>query len=381
MPEPIEIRSEADDAPDLAAAVAAVEDIRSAVETGRAEIEQRMSGHIDALTKRIDAIDLRSQRPGAQDTKDDAIERRAFASFLRSGREAMAADEVRALRVGDDMAGGYLAPPEFVTEILKGLVQTSPLRSLASVRTTSAASIIRPVRTGRPTASWVGEVEDRAATESAYGQAETPVHEMACFVDVSQQLLEDSAVNVEAEVASDLAEEFGRLEAVSFLDGDGVKKPLGLLNVPGVATTPSGAAAALNDADALINLFYALPQPYRQNGSWLLNGSTLATIRKLKDGHGNYLWQPGLAAGQPETILGRPVTEAIDMPEIAAGETPVIFGDFAKAYQIVDRVSFSILRDPYSVATKGLVRFHARRRVGGGGLLAEAVRKLRIAAS
>lgn len=385
-----ETRSEGDDPShiDLAPLTAAVEEIRSAAESGRTAIETRLT----QLATRLDAIDVRTQRPNGNSNQNEdetkALERRAFTGFLRTGREGMAPDEVRMLRVGDDVKGGYLAPAEFVAEVLKGLVQISPMRQLANVRSIAASSLIRPIRTGRPTAKWVGEVETRTGTESTYGQSETPVHEASCYVDVSQQLLEDAAVNVEAEVASDLAEEFGRLESVAFVNGDGIKKPLGIMNVPGISYTPSGAASdfattstTVSPADALINLMYAMQPFYRNNGSWLMNGSTLAKVRKFKDAQGQFIWQPSIRDGEPETILGRPVVEAVDMPDVGADTFPIIFGDFTRAYQIVDRVNFALLRDPYSVATSGLVRFHARRRVGGGVLLTEAVRKLKIATS
>lgn len=382
---PYEIRSNEGEEPDLGAAVQAVGELRSAVEQHRAATDQRITTEMRSITDRLDAIDLRTQRPGGSGgTGDgaDEIQRRAFTGFLRQGREALPADEVRSLRVSDDTAGGYLAPDEFVAEVIKGIVEISPVRQAARVGSTSSGAVILPKRTGRPTASWVGETEDRPETGSTYGQVEIPIHEMACYVDVSLRLLEDAAVNVDAEVASDLAEEFGRLEGVALVNGDGVKKPMGFMADPSVAFTTSGNASTLGSApaDLLITHMYAMPAFYRNGGAWMMNGATLAAIRKLKDGQGNFLWQPSYQAGQPETILGRPVIEAVDMPDIGAGAEPIAFGDFARAYRIYDRVALSIMRDPYSQATKGLVRFHARRRIGGGVVLAEAIRKIRCAA-
>jgi len=262
-------------------------------------------------------------------------------------------------------------------------VERSPIRKAARVGTTSSGEVILPKRTGQPTGHWVGETEDRTETGPTYGQIEIPIHEMACYVDVSQRLLEDAAVNVEGEVAFDLAEEFGRLEALAFMQGDGVKKPLGVMEAAGVAYTHTGNASTLGSApaDTLIDAFYALPAFYRNRAVWMMNGSTLATLRKVKDGSGLYLWQPALTAGQPETILGRPVIEDTTMDDIGAAAEPIVLGDFASAYRIYDRVALSVMRDPYSVATKGLVRFHARRRVGGSVVLTEALRKIRCATS
>jgi HK97 family phage major capsid protein len=303
---------------------------------------------------------------------------------LRQGKEALVAEEVKALRVADDTAGGYLAPAEFSAEVIKGIVEFSPVRQAARVGNTSKDSITLPKRTGRPTAHWVGETEDRTETGSTYGQVEIPVHEMACYVDVSLRLLEDAAVNVDAEVAYDLAEEFGRLEGVSLLNSDGDKKPVGLMAAAGVGYTPTGNASTLGStpADLLIDHLYSMPAFYRNVGVWMMNGTTLAALRKLKDGTtGIYLWQPAYAAGQPETILGRPVIEAPDMPDVGSGTEPIVFGDFARAYRIYDRVALSVMRDPFTRATNGLVRFHARRRVGGGLVLAEAIKKIKCATS
>jgi HK97 family phage major capsid protein len=332
--------------------------------------------------KRADSFELKLKRPGGSAPKDDApaIETKAFSTFIRKGREALDASEFKSMRVSDDAAGGYLAPAEFSREVDKGLVQFSPIRQAARVGSTASGSVIIPRRTGAPTASWVGETETRSATGSAYGQIEIEVHEVSCYVDVSNKLLEDAAVDIAAEVAFDLAEEFGRIEGVAFVSGDGVKKPFGFMADANINYTAGGDASAVK-ADGLIDIFYALAPAYRQRGTWMLNGSTLAAVRKLKDGQGQYLWQPALTAGQPETILGRPVVEAVDMPDIAGNAYPVAFGDFSTAYRIYDRVSLSLLRDPYSVATSGLTRFHARRRVGGAVVRSEAIRKLKIATS
>ncbi|ORE94039.1 phage major capsid protein [Stappia sp. 22II-S9-Z10] len=360
-------------------AIEAVAELRSAV-------DERLTTELRGITDRLDAIDRRTQRPGNRSENlpdSQVIERRAFTGFLRHGREALAADEVRSLRVADDTAGGYLAPAQFVAEVIKGIVEVSPVRQAVRVGSTASGSVILPKRTGRPTARWVGETEARTETESSYGQVEIAVHESAAYVDVSLQLLEDAAINVEAEVASDLAEEFGRLEGAALVNGDGFKKPMGIMTDAAVASTPTGNASTLgtSPADLLITFLYSMPAVYRNSGAWMMNGSTLATLRKLKDGQGNYLWQPSYQSGQPETILGRPVVEAPDMDDIGSAAEPIIFGDFARAYRIYDRLALSVMRDPYTMATSGLVRFHARRRMGGGVVLSEAIRKIVCATS
>jgi HK97 family phage major capsid protein len=355
-----------------------------AIEALSAALDQKLAGITGEIKKVNDKVDIevaKAKRPGAEiKSETKVIERKAFETFLRKGREALSADEVKTLRMSDDTAGGYLAEEDFVAEVDKNIVQYSPVRQAARVGQTASGAVIIPKRTGRPTASWVGETETRTESESTYGQAEIPIDEMACYVDVSNKLLEDAAVDVGAEVAFDVAEEFGRAEGAAFVSGNGTKKPLGFMSDTNLSYT-AGGHATLIQADGLIDLFYALAPFYRQRAVFMLNGSTLAAIRKLKDGQGQYLWQPGLAAGQPETILGRPAVEAVDMPDIAANAYPVAFGDFASGFRIYDRVALSLIRDPYTQATSGLTRFHARRRVGARVVRAETIRKLKIATS
>lgn len=347
--------------------------VMSAFEEYKTSLDGRVAGIETALRRTGSPVD-REQKA------EMTAEQKAFNGFLRRGAEALPELERKALTVGDDTSGGYLAPGEFDREIVKNLVEFSPIRLAARVGSMTAGEIIIPRRTGRPTARWVGETEARTATQAAYGQVTITAHEMACYVDVSIKLLEDAAISVESEVSMDLGEEFGRLEGESFVTGDGLKKPVGLLSDATVAEVASGAAAAVT-ADGLIGVLYDLPAFYRNRSAWLMNGTTLAACRKLKSGDGQYLWQPGLAAGQPETLLGRPVVESVDMPDIAAGAFPVAVGDFKSAYRIYDRTGMSILRDPFTLATEGLVRFHGRRRVGADVVKAEALRKLKVAAA
>lgn len=373
----LETRAEPEDDP-LAAATQVVEELR----TGFTEYRTTSDATIAELRTQLADLETRMNRPGGNggnNSEEPTLERRAFTNFLRMGREGMEAEEVRALIVGDDVKGGYLAPAEFQTEVIRGIVELSPIRQAVRVGSTSAGSVILPKLTGRPTASWVGEDEERPETTMTYGQLEIPNHELACYIDVSQRLLEDSAINVESEIAMELSQEFALKEGSAFSNGNGVKKPLGIQQAT-IAEIINGSATAVN-ADKLIGMMYALPQQYRNNGSWLMNGTTLGVIRTLKDTNGNYIWQPGLQAGQPSSLLGRPVIEDPTMPDIANGADPIMYGDFNRAYRIYDRVGMSILRDPYTQATKGLVRFHARRRVGGAPVLTEALRKLKMATS
>lgn len=333
---------------------------------------------LDKLGERLDKIEAKLNRPAGGEKKDEpSAELKAFGSYLRLGNTAPA-DELKTLTVSSDPQGGYLAPAEMSTEFVRDLVEFSPIRALASVRTTGSPSVQYPKRTGITNAKWKGETQASEASEPGFGQLEVVVKEVNTYVDISNQLLADSAGQAEAEVRLALAEDFGQKEGLAFVTGDGVLEPMGLLSDPGIAYTANGHATNLS-ADALITLMYALPAAYRQRGTWLLSGSTLAVIRKLKDGQGNYLWQPSYAAGTPETILGRPVAEAVDMPDVEAGSFPIAFGDFATGYRIVDRLALSILVNPYIRATDGVTRIHATRRVGAGVVQAKALRKLKMA--
>lgn len=257
-------------------------------------------------------------------------------------------------------------------------MEFSPIRAIADVRTTASANVILPHRTGITNAVWVGETTKRTASEPTFDQAEIATKEIATFVDLSLQLAEDST-NVLSEVNLALAEDFGQKEALSFVKGNTALEPSGFMANAEIAAHNNGHAADLS-SDALIALMYSLPATYRTSGSWVMNGSTLAAIRTLKDGHGNYLWQPSYQAGQPETILGRPVVEAVDMDDVAADAEPIIFGDFKRGYRIYDRVALDVFADPYSVRIDGLMRYHARRRVGAAVVRPAAFRKLVMAA-
>jgi HK97 family phage major capsid protein len=377
----LETRNAPEDDP-LAAATQAVEELRNGFTEFQTRAEERLGG-LDEIRTQLTDLETRMNRPRGEGSPSDdelPLERRAFTNFLRLGthENRMAPEEVRALVVGDDTKGGYLAPAEFQAEVIKGITEISPIRQAVRVGSTSAGSVILPKLTGTPDAVWVGETEPRSETTMTYGQIEIPIHELGIFIDVSLRLLEDSAINVESEIAFELAQKFNKREAEAFSKGDGIKKPLGIQQAPGIPEVLNGHATNLN-ADRLISMMYELPAVYRNSGSWLMNSTTLALIRTLKDVNGSYIWQPGLQAGQPSTLLGRPVIEDLTMPDPANGAVPIMYGDLFKAYRIYDRVGMSILRDPYTQATEGIVRFHARRRVGGGPVLTEALRKLKMA--
>lgn len=380
--DPIETRDD-----NLDQATQAVNELRTAVEQHRTATGEQITAEVRKLTDRLDAIDLRTQRPGAgggtEATQAEAAERRqAFHAYLRQGNAAPAT-ELRTLTVSSDPQGGYLAPTEMSSEFIRNLIEFSPIRALASVRQTGAPAVSYPKRNSITNAKWKGETQTQEGSEPTFGQVEIPAREVNTFVDISNQLLADSAGAAEAEVRLALAEDFGQKEGLAFVKGDGVLAPLGILMAQGVTHTPTGNASTLGTAPAevMIDALYALPAAYRARGTWLMNSRSLAAVRKLKDGQGNFLWQPSYQAGQPETILGRPVVDIPDMDDIGSGTTPIVFGDIATAYRIIDRLALSILVNPYIRATEGITRIHATRRVGGAVVQPAALRKIKCATS
>ena len=209
-----------------------------------------------------------------------------------------------------------------------------------------------------------------------------PAHEHYALVDISEQDLEDSVFNLEAEMQSEFAEQFAKAEGLAFVSGDAVGKPEGFMTNSSVSEVVSGDANLIT-ADSLISLVHNIKSDYGKNGVFVFNRSTLAAIRKLKDTAGQYVFQAGMSlqGGAMATILGYPYVEATDMPSVAAGAFPVAFGDFRRGYMILDRVNLAVLRDPFTQATTGNVRYIARRRVGGQVVQAEAINKLKISAS
>ncbi|SFP62844.1 phage major capsid protein [Tranquillimonas alkanivorans] len=359
----------------------AVADLTKTVNDRLDEIEKKAD--TTKLDERIDKLEAKANRPGTGNTSADedeqkALERKAFATYLRRGGGAPE-EELKSLTVSNDEQGGYLAPAEMSSEFIRDLVEYSPIRSVASVRNITSASIKYPRRTGITNAQWEGEGEEAEESTTTFGQAEVTARKLMTYVDISNELLADSGGTAEQEVRLALAEDFGKKEGEAFVNGDGVKQPEGLMTHADIAHTVNGSTSNI-DPDQLIKLMYAMPATYRNSGTWMMNGTTLGVIRTLKDADGRHLWQPSFQAGQPETILGRPVVEAVDMPDIASGAFPILYGDFS-AYRIVDRLSMSILVNPYILATKGLTRIHATRRVGGRVLQAARFRKLKMSTS
>ena len=332
--------------------------------------EDEAKGRIDELEKKL----LRMPAGGAA-TEEATAQLKAFTILVTKGIDHVSAEERKYLRTDVDVEGGYLAPLEMDTAILKRIVEISPVRSLVRLRTTSRRGIEIPKRTGIPTAYRVGQGVQDTQSQSAYGMETINVERLTVDIPISIEMLSDSAFNMETEISTDAGEAFARTEGVEFISGSGVGEMEGILTNADVAETVSGVANAIT-ADSLIEITGTLKDGYI--GRYLLNRVSLATIRTLKDGQGQYLWQNGLAAGLPSTINGDQYVSAIDMPNISAGLYPVAYGDFARGYTMVDHTDTTLLRDPYTLGREGKVLFIMHRRNGGKVVLAEAIKKLKI---
>jgi len=354
---------------------------------------ERISRTLDEQKRTLDNLSLKKVRPalgrgavGAQLNEHKS----AFEAYIRSGDDRhLRALDTKAMSYGSGQDGGYLVPDETETEIGKRLAALSPIRSIASVRQVSAAVLKKPFAVSGPAVGWVGETAARPQTTTpTLAELQFPTMELYAMPAATTALLEDSVVDLDQWISGEVEAAFAEQEGAAFVSGDGVNKPKGFLDYAKVAEASwvwekigyvaTGKADALpdtNPSDVLIDTIYALKAGYRQNANWVMNRKTQATIRKLKDADGNYLWQPPAAPGQRAMLMGFPLVEAEDMPDGGEDETPIAFGDFARGYLVVDRTGVRVLRDPYSV--KPYVLFYTTKRVGGGVQDFDAIKLLK----
>lgn len=395
----------------------AVEDLVRAFETFKEtnderleEIERRQSADViteeklaridrtlDAQKRLVDTLAVKSARPQLGDARAPAHERlqrkAAFESYMRSGETgAMRALEGKALSVGTDADGGYLVPDETETVINAALRDISPIRAIAGIRQVSASVYKKPFASTGAEAGWIGETAVRPQTTTpTLSELSFPTMELYAMPAATQSLLDDSAVDVDAWIAEEVRVAFAEQEGSAFVSGDGTNKPRGFMDYPTVAnaswswgnigtvvTGTAGGFASTDPANALIDLIYGLKASCRANANFVMKRSTQAAVRKLKDGDGNYIWQPAVTPGQAPTLMGFAVTEAEDMPDIAPDANAIAFGDFRRGYLIVDRVGIRVLRDPFS--SKPYVLFYTTKRVGGGVQDFDAIKLLTFSA-
>jgi len=315
----------------------------------------------------------------------------AFNSYLRKEERTLSSDEIKALSVGSDADGGYVVHPDLTGRIVQSVFETSPMRAFAAIQVISTSELEGLHDLEEATAGWVTETGARAATATPQIAKWTiATHEIYAKPQATQKILDDGEINMEAWLAAKVADKFARVESAAFVTGSGSGQPKGFLSYTAGTTLPNqieqiitgvdgGFAAAPNGGDVLIDALYGLKQQYRANASWFMNRATMGLTRKLKDSDGAYLWSPGVAAGQPATLLGYPVASFEDMPDPATDSLSIAVGDMREAYQIVDRMGIRTLRDPYSA--KPYVEFYTTKRVGGAVINAEAIKIVKFAAA
>ena len=366
-----------------------IDEINTAIATKFEELKKGKTTGAEFLeykTKadaRLDEIETKMNRPpietpGAGKEMELSDEHKALMQWCRKG--IIGPEETKVLRVSDDTAGGYLTSPEISNELLKTIVEFSNIRSIARIRPTSKTEIWVRKRTGTFAAKHVGETETKTETEGlAYGMEKIPNHELYADVIISNQELEDSDFNLEAEIAMEAGEQFGVAEGTDFVSGNGVNKAEGfLVNSDVVAGKIAGDTAGDLSVTDILNLYYGIKEVYAAQATWLMRRATVQKIVLFKDAANHYIWMPSLVSTMPSTILGRPILECPDMPAVASLAYAVAFGNFRIGYTIVDRLAISILRDPYSKKLSGAVEFTVRKRVGGQVVQAEAIKILQI---
>ncbi len=351
----------------------------------------RISDALDSQKRLIDRLTLKNRRPefgpstGSGPSKGsgwgaEASEHKAaFEAYVRSGEMSeLKRLEAKAVSSVTTPDSGYLVPPETEAEIGRRLSVVSPIRGIAGIRTVSSNSYRKPFATTGFETGWVGETDARPETDTpTLVELEYPVMELYAMPAATAAMLDDTAIDIDQWIASEVEQAFATQESAAFVNGDANKKPRGFLDYTKVAeaswswgnlgfllTGASGAFAASSASDVLVDTIYALKAGYRQNAHFVMNRKTQAAIRKLKDADGHYLWAPPANADGRATIMNFPVAEAEDMPDIGANSFSIALGDFSRGYLIVDRQGVRVLRDPYS--QKPYVLFYTTKRVGGG---------------
>jgi HK97 family phage major capsid protein len=349
-----------------------------------------LKAELDVLKAKIASGAIPGQRPALDGVKSQ--DANMFTEqYLRRGIEAGL--ETKALGSSSDSIGGYAVPREIDEQIDSTLKAISPIRSIANVVKVGSAGYRKLIASGGTPSGWAGFEADRPETGTPTFTEIVPASgELYANPAASQQMLDDAMFDVEAWLAQEIATEFARAEGAAFVGGTGLNQPLGFLSSPTsaaldgvrpmgtlqtIGTGVAGGFATSDPEDVLIDLVQALRSPYRQGAVFVMNSATAAEIRKFKTADGAFMFQPSLAAGQPSTLLGYPLIEAEDMPDVAAGSLSIAFGNFKAGYVIAERNATTILRDPYT--HKPYVHFYATKRVGGQVVNSESIKLLQFA--
>ncbi len=302
--------------------------------------------------------------------------RNAFLAYARMGKNGITSDIVGALQIGTDTEGGYITPEEFETRLVQALDEFNVMRGLCSVITAGADRNI-PVETDYGAANWIAEEAAYGEADPAFDRVILSAHKVGKIIKVSEELLQDAFFDLESYLVANFGRAIGLAEEAAFVNGNGTGKPTGIVGSAGVGVTAASATAIT--ADELMDLFHSLKRPYRRNATFLAADSTVKMVRKMKDSNGQYIWQPGLKAGEPDMLLGRPLEVSDDVPAVATTAKTIVFADFSY-YTIVDRAaSTSVQRLNELYAANGQVGFKGNRRVDGKLTLAEAAKVLQQA--
>lgn len=355
----------------------------------------RIDRALDDHRRVVDDLALKAARPviggSAPRSTASLAHKSAFDAYVRRGDTGALHDiERKALSVGSDPDGGYLVPDETERTVNRALKDISPIRAIAGIRQVSGSVYKRPFSISGPVTGWVAETAARTQTTApTLDELSFPTTELYAMPAATSSLLDDSAVNIDEWLAEEVRVAFAEQEGTAFVTGNGTNKPKGFLayttvdnaswewgKLGHILTGTDAAFPATDPADKLIDLIYALKAGYRANAHFVMNRSTQSVIRKMKDADDNYLWQPSGAPGEAPTLMGYPIAESEDMPDMAADSLSVAFGDFRRGYLIVDRVGIRVLRDPYSA--KPYVLFYTTKRVGGGVADFEAIKLLKF---
>jgi HK97 family phage major capsid protein len=345
------------------------------------DVNQKIIAKNKALEQQMTDMEKIMARPGAfaneqKDHRGFGPETKAFLKFCQDGAKALSPDERKYLRTDENTQGGYLAPPEFVAEILKKITEMTPIRQYARVRQTMRDSIEIPTRTNLVNAYWIGEGGSFTSSQSTYGMEVIKVNKMGVFTIASTEMLADSAFDMDMEIRSDAVEAMSFLEGQTFVLGTGVNQPQGILQDTDIVTIGNGGLLTDINFNSLITMRGSLKTGY--NGAYFANRLTIANMRLQQDGVGRYLIDFFTQTGVPPKLFGDPLVEAPALPNVVDGAFPVIYGDLSKGYNIVDGVQLAVIRDSFTLADQGKIRFIWNRRVGGQVVLPEAILKLEI---
>ncbi|CAK7037622.1 phage major capsid protein [Tissierella sp.] len=358
---------------------------------------ERMEADVVNLGKEIErlerqaVIDLELSKPttnpirnnpnsNMEDEKTGRASHEYKRAFWNAMRNKNSFEIQNSLKIGTDSEGGYLAPDEFERTLVEGLLEENIFRQLAKVITTSSGDRKIPVVASKGTASWVDEEGAIPESDDAFSQVSIGAYKLATMIKVSEELLNDSVFNLESYIAKEFARRIGSKEEEAFFIGDGIGKPTGIFNeTDGGELGITAASQTAITVDEIMDLFYSLKSPYRKKAVFTMNDATVKLIRKLKDGNGQYLWQPSVTAGEPDTILNRPVKTSAYVPIAKAGAKPIAFGDFSY-YWVADRQGRSFQRLNELFAATGQVGFKATQRVDGKLILPEAIKVLQMKA-